>query len=72
MQTTVTTGWNLLDHAIVDVEDLARCIEKLYLSLELRQQYGQAGRAFAESLSWDNLMPQWFDVLSKVSGVDLK
>ncbi|MBI3870687.1 MAG: hypothetical protein HY299_19330 [Verrucomicrobia bacterium] len=52
------------------MEDLARCIEKLYLSPELRQQYLQAGRAFAETLSWDCLMPQWLNVLSKVSEVD--
>ncbi|MBI3871413.1 MAG: glycosyltransferase family 4 protein [Verrucomicrobia bacterium] len=71
VKTIITLGESLLDQAIVDVEDLARCIEKLYLSPELRQQYGQAGRAFAETLSWDRLMPQWLDVLSKVSGVDL-
>ena len=69
--TTVISPGNLLEQAIVDVEDLARCIEKLYLSPSLREEYGRAGRAFAETLSWDRLMPQWLEVLSAVSGADL-
>ena len=69
--TTVISGGNILEQAIVDVVDLARCIEKLYLSPALREDYGLAGRKFAETLSWDRLMPQWFEVLSSASGVDL-
>ena len=59
---------NLVEHAIIDVEDLARCIEKLYRNSELREQYAVAGRQFAESLSWDLLIPQWLDVLSQATG----
>ena len=66
--TTMTVGTNLVEHAIIDVEDLARCIEKLYRNSELREQYAVAGRQFAESLSWDLLIPQWLDVLSQVTG----
>lgn len=69
--TTLISAGNGLEQAIVDVDDLARCIEKLYLNPELRAEYGRAGRAFAESLSWDRLLPQWLEVLSSVSGVDL-
>ena len=61
-------GTNLVEHAIIDVEDLARCIEKLYRNSELREQYALAGRQFAESLSWDFLIPQWLDVLSQATG----
>ena len=71
VKTTIISGGNILEQAIVDVEDLARCIEKLYLSPALREEYGRAGRAFAESLSWDSLIPQWLEVLSAASGVDL-
>ncbi len=70
MTTVISTG-NILEQAIVDVDDLARCIEKLYLSPALRAEYSRAGRTFAETLSWDRLMPQWFEVLSSASGVDL-
>ena len=71
VQTTVISIGNILEQAIVDVDDLARCIEKLYLAPELRDEYGRAGRAFAETLSWDRLMPEWFEMLSSASGVDL-
>ena len=30
--------------------------------------YALAGRQFAESLSWDLLIPQWLDVLSQATG----
>ncbi len=69
--TTVISAGNILEQAIVDVDDLGRCIEKLYLSPALREEHGRAGRMFAETLSWDRLMPQWLEVLSSASGVDL-
>jgi glycosyltransferase involved in cell wall biosynthesis len=71
VRTWVTLGHNILEQAIVDVDHLARCIERLYLDVDLRERYSRAGRAFAESLSWDNLVPEWLKVLSSVSGVDL-
>ncbi len=67
----VVSVGNGLEQAIVDEDDLARCIEKLYLSPALCSQYGRAGRAFAETLSWDRLMPQWIEVFSSASGQDL-
>jgi glycosyltransferase involved in cell wall biosynthesis len=60
--TTVTMGVNLIEHAVIDVEDLAGRIEKLYRDPGLVRQYSAAGRAFAESLSWDELMPQWLQL----------
>ena len=71
VKTSITLGTNLLQQSIVDVEDLAACIEKLYLSSSLRNQYGHAGRTFAEGLTWDRVFLQWLDVLSATSGVDL-
>ena len=72
VKTRITLGENILEQAIVDVDDLARCIERLYRSPPLRAQYSEAGRAFAESLSWDRLIPQWLDVLGAAAGVDLR
>ena len=63
--TTVTMGVNLIEHAVVDVEDLAGRIENLYREPALVRQYADAGRAFAESLSWERLMPQWFRLLGR-------
>ena len=69
--TTLTTGTNLMEHAVIDVDDLARCIEKLYLNPDLVRDYGKAGREFAETLAWDNLMPKWLEVISLASGVEV-
>ena len=66
----LTMGTNVMEYAVIDVEDLARCIKKLYLNPELVRSYGRAGRIFAETLSWDNLMPKWLEVISLASGVE--
>ncbi|MBI2928462.1 MAG: glycosyltransferase family 4 protein [Verrucomicrobia bacterium] len=69
--TTVTAGTNLIEQAVIDVEDLAACIEKLYRNPELVRQCSEAGLAFAQSLNWDNLMPRWLQLISSVTGVEL-
>ena len=61
--TTVTVGVNLIEHAVVDVADLAGRIEKLYQDPGLVRQYSEAGRAFAESLGWDGLLPRWVEIV---------
>jgi glycosyltransferase involved in cell wall biosynthesis len=66
--TTVTVGVSLLEHAVVEVEDLAGRIEKLYRDPGLVKRYSAAGRAFAESLSWDNLMPRWVGIIRATAG----
>ncbi len=66
--TTLTMGVNLIEHAVVDVEDLAGRIEKLSRDPELVRRYSEAGRAFAESLSWDALMPRWLEAIRSASG----
>ena len=62
--TTVTVGANLIEHAVIDVDDLAACIEKLYRNPELGRQYAEAGLAFARSLSWESLMPKWLQLIN--------
>ena len=69
--TTTTVGANLIEHAVIDVEDLAASIEKLYRNPDLCRQYAEAGLAFARSLSRDALMPQWLQLISLAAGVEL-
>jgi glycosyltransferase involved in cell wall biosynthesis len=69
--TTVTTGANLIEYPVLDVEDLAARIEKLYRDPGLRQEYSAAGVAFAKGLSWDRLIPQWLNLIGSTAGVDL-
>jgi glycosyltransferase involved in cell wall biosynthesis len=61
--TTVTVGMNLIEHAVIDVEDLAACIEKLYRNPELARQYAETGLRFARSLNWDQQMPRWLQLI---------
>lgn len=66
--TTLTTGTNLVEHAIVDVEDLAARIEHCHRNPGLMEQYSRTGRAFAETLSWDRLIPCWVNLIESVAG----
>jgi glycosyltransferase involved in cell wall biosynthesis len=66
--TTVTVGTNLIEHAVIDVDDLAARIAKLQDEPALVKQYSEAGLAFARSLSWAALMPQWLEVIRSVGG----
>ncbi|MBL9171123.1 MAG: glycosyltransferase family 4 protein [Verrucomicrobiales bacterium] len=68
---TQTLGNNLIEHAIVDVDDLARCIERLYLNPTLLETYGKAGREYACNLAWEKLIPQWLEVISLATGFNL-
>jgi glycosyltransferase involved in cell wall biosynthesis len=69
--TTVTVGANLIEHAVIDVEDLAACIEKLYRNPDRVRQYAEAGLAFARSLSWDALMPQWIELIGATTSLEM-
>lgn len=66
VQTMLTVGRNLIENALIDVEDLARCILKLHANPTLREEYGNAGRAFVESLTWDAVFPRWLEVLDLI------
>ncbi|MBI2925114.1 MAG: glycosyltransferase family 4 protein [Verrucomicrobia bacterium] len=69
--TTVTAGTNLIEQAVLDVDDLAARIEKLYREPALLRQYSEAGRQFAEALHWDKLLPRWLEVIGSATGVQL-
>ncbi len=61
--TTLTVGTNLIEQAIIDVDDLANRIERLHGNPNLLAEYGRQGRAFAESLLWERIMPRWEEVI---------
>ena len=50
---------------------LAGRIEKLYRDPGLVTRYSQAGLAFARSLSWDELMPRWLELIRATARADL-
>ena len=54
---------------IINVEDLAEQLAQLQQDPEKRQRYAVAGQAFARTLNWDELMPQWLQVIGLVCGV---
>ena len=68
--TTVTAGTNLIEQAVIDVEDIATCIERVYRSPQLAKEHSKAGRAFAEKLSWDAIVQQWVELIRTTTGGD--
>jgi hypothetical protein len=66
--TTIAAGANLIEQAVIDVDDLTNCIEKLYRNPALVKQYAEAGLAFARTLTWDNLMPKWLQLIGSAIG----
>ena len=71
MLTTVTAGTNLIEQAVIDVEHLSSCIEKLYRTPKLARQHAEAGLAFARDLTWASLMPKWLQLISSTTGTEL-
>jgi hypothetical protein len=59
------------EQAVLDVDDLAARIKNFYRDPALLREYSEAGRCFAESLHWDQLLPQWLPVISAAAGVNL-
>jgi hypothetical protein len=54
------------------VDDLAVWIKNLERKPALVRQYSEAGLAFARSLDWEALLPQWLEVIRSATGVDLE
>jgi len=61
--TTVTAGTNLIEQAVIDVEHLGACIEKLAGNPKLAKQHSEAGLDFAQTLTWDSLIPKWIELI---------
>lgn len=66
--TKLTMETNLIEQAIIDAEDPSEQLAQLHQDPEKRQRYAVAGRAFASTLDWDALMPQWLDVVNWAAG----
>jgi len=59
----VIEGVNLLERAVIDVEDLVARLEKLYRQPQIVRQHSEAGLAFARGLTWQSLVPRWLELL---------
>jgi glycosyltransferase involved in cell wall biosynthesis len=70
--TTVTAGTNLIEQAVIDEEDLAARIERLYRNPGLAKQHAEAGLAFAQTLTWDSLIPKWLKLIRSAQGGEFK
>lgn len=62
----LTMGRVNIDHAVINVDDLTAKLVKLANDPALRERYARDGRAFAETLDWDRIMPQWLELLERV------
>jgi glycosyltransferase involved in cell wall biosynthesis len=62
--TTVTTGTNLIEQVILDVDHLAEQIEKMYRDPALGERHVKSASAFVQNLAWDNLLPEWLETLA--------
>ncbi len=65
---TMTGSWTV-ERGLMDVNDCAKKLEKLYNDPELRAKYGKVGREKAiRDYSWDKLIPMWEDFFKKNNG----
>lgn len=60
---TYITGEKNTDRAVVDAEDLAKKMEKLYQDKNLRERYSKEGREFVlRNLSWEKVTRAWIEL----------
>ncbi|HVS81103.1 MAG TPA: glycosyltransferase family 4 protein [Pyrinomonadaceae bacterium] len=51
--------------ALIDIDDAVRRLERLYHDRALLESKSKAARRFAESYSWERIVPQWHDLLQR-------
>ena len=56
---TYITGMYNIERALVDTDDVARLLEKLYRSPSLRKQIGDNARQHIQQTRWDTIIKQW-------------
>ena len=63
MNGTITGTWGV-ERGLMDSDDCAEKLEKLYKNPELRKQYGENGRkAVLENYTWSKVTEMWYKVL---------
>jgi glycosyltransferase involved in cell wall biosynthesis len=63
----ITGSWNV-ERGVMDIEDCASKLTKLYNESKLRKKYGKNGRkAILKHYSWDVVAKQWYDLLEKIT-----
>ena len=66
VQGFATAGRHNVRYAIPDIEDLVAKLEKLKADPGLAEAARIAGRAYAETLSWDAVVLEWIELLSEL------
>lgn len=56
-----------IDHALADADDLAARLIRLAEDPAARERYGAEGRAFAETLEWERIMPRWLELFDRIA-----
>ena len=62
----VTAGRHNVRYAIPDVGDLVDNLHRLYDDPAERERCAAAGRRFAETLSWDKIVPMWIQLFDEL------
>ncbi|MDO8622959.1 MAG: glycosyltransferase family 4 protein [archaeon] len=66
MNGTITGSWTV-ERGLMDIDDCAEKLEKLYLNPELREKYGKNGRiAVLNEYTLDKVSQRWHEVLQKI------
>ena len=63
---TFITGMYNVERALVDTDDVARCLETLYRSKKLRESMSQKGREFALTLDWSIVIQYWENIIDRL------
>jgi glycosyltransferase involved in cell wall biosynthesis len=63
---TYITGQYNVERALVDTDSVAKCLELLYRSVEMRKHMGAISRQFALQYDWGNVFPMWLDIVDKL------
>ncbi len=58
----VKDGWGLR-RALIDIDDAVEKLNELYKNRSLLRSKSEAACRFAQSYSWDRIVPQWHDLL---------
>ncbi len=66
MNGTITGSWSV-ERGLMDIDDCAEKLEKLYNDKELRITYGRNGRkAILENYTWKTVIDSWENILKKI------
>lgn len=65
VKAVIPVGRNCVEHALPDTDDLLAKLKLLWSEPERRERHQRAGLEFAQMLRWENLLPQWEELLTR-------